>query len=72
MGKAKTFLESIGGKDAVYEEDTPFSSFVAQDGLFRKPKSELMKTYDLAGLQVMVNKSWEQFEFCTRIVERYA
>jgi hypothetical protein len=72
MGKAKTFLKSIGGDNAVLEENISFDSLVAEGGLLRKPKSELMRMYDHDRLKEMVDESWGQYEFCTKIVAQYA
>jgi hypothetical protein len=72
MGKAKTFLRSIGGDTAILDDEVTFESLVAPGGLLRKPKKELMKLYDLDLLQKMVDESWKQFEFCTEVVNAYA
>jgi hypothetical protein len=72
MGKARTFIRSIGGDDAVLGDEVSFGSLVVPGGLLRQPKDELMKLFDHDALRKMVNGSWGQFEFCTRIVEQYA
>ncbi len=72
MGKARTFLKSIGGDDAILDDNTIFESLIAEDGLLRKPKTELMKLFDMDLLDQMVSESWQQYEFCTKIVEKYA
>lgn len=72
MGKAKTFLRSIGGNAAILDDDVSFESLVAPGGLLRTPKAELMKLYDLELLQKMVAESWNQFEFCSEVVKKYA
>lgn len=70
MGKAKTFLRSIGGDEAILDDDAVFDSLVAPDGLLRRPKADLMKLFDLDALQRMKDGSWQQFEFCTRVVQK--
>lgn len=72
MGKARTFLKSIDGHAAILDDDVKFESLVAKSGLLRKPKTELMKLYNLDLLQEMVSESWGHFEFCTKMVEKYA
>lgn len=72
MGKARTFLKSIGGHQAILDDEIDFDSLVAAEGLFRKPKVELMTLYDLELLQKMVDDSWRQFEFCSEAVSKYA
>jgi hypothetical protein len=72
MGKARTFLKSIGGHDAILNDDVQFKELVDENGLFRKPKSELMKLYDMELLQRMIDESWKQFEFCSDAVEKFA
>jgi hypothetical protein len=72
MGKARTFLKSIGGHEAILDDDRSFESLVAPNGLLRKPKAELMKLYDQELLQRMVDDSWQQYEFCTTVVKKFA
>jgi hypothetical protein len=72
MGKANTFLKSIGGGSLVLGEEVSFASLVAPGGLLRTPKEELMKRYDHTCLERMIQDSWSQYEFCSRVVETYA
>lgn len=72
MGKARTFIKSIGGDAAILDDDISFGELIADGGLLRKPKEELMQLFDGGALQEMVDKSWEQYEFCSEIVANYA
>lgn len=72
MGKARTFLTSIGGDEAVLDDDIRFEELVSEKGLLRKPKQELMNLFNMELLQEMVDGSWKQFEFCSETAERYA
>jgi hypothetical protein len=72
MGKARTFLKSIEGDAAILDDDISFESLVAPDGLLRRPKEELMEMFNLNSLNKMVDESWGQFEFCSRIASEYA
>ncbi|MDF7807630.1 polysaccharide pyruvyl transferase family protein [Pontiellaceae bacterium B12219] len=72
MGKARTFLKSIGGDDAILDDEISFSDLISENGLLRKSKAELMEQYDMNLLQKMVDDSWGQFEFCSNIAKEYA
>jgi hypothetical protein len=72
MGKARTFLKSISGHDAILDDEISFSELISENGLLRKSKAELMELYDMQLLQEMVDESWKQFEFCSDVVKQYA
>jgi hypothetical protein len=72
MGKARTFLKSIEGHDAILDDNVSFESLVSPGGLLRRPKEDLMKLYNLNVLQRMVDESRRQFEFCTEVVKKHA
>jgi len=72
MSKTEAFLKSIGGAGAIIGSDVPFSKLVASNGILRKDKRELMKLYDKDKLQKMIFESWQQFEFCSEIIDKYA
>ncbi len=72
LGKARTFLKSIGGGGAILDDHITFAELVTEDGLLRRPKEELMKLYDMDLLGQMVDGSWQQFEFCSKVAGEYA
>lgn len=72
MGKARTFLRSIGGDSAILDDEVAFNQLAFPDGILRKSKAELMNLFDLDVLQSMIDGSWKQFEFCSEIAKKYA
>jgi hypothetical protein len=72
LGKARTFLRSIGGEAAILDDEITFDELVAPEGLLRKPKGELMTLFDMVSLQRMADQSWQQFEFCSEVAKKYA
>ncbi len=69
-GKAKSFVESIGGNWAIVNDNITFQEL--QEKFFNKSKVELFNQYDVVALQKMINESNNQFMFCKKIVEKYS
>jgi len=69
-GKAKSFIEGIGGKWAIVDDNITFEELKAQ--FFSKTKEELFNQYDTETLQNMIEASYEQFEFCKGIIAKYS
>lgn len=68
-GKAKSFIESIGGKWAIVDDNITFQEL--KEKFFYKSKTELFNQYDVLTFQKMINDSYNQFIFCEKIVEKY-
>lgn len=69
-GKTKSFLKSIGGDWAILSEDVTFDKLKA--GIWSKKREVLYSQYDTAIIERMKEESLKQYDFCKRIVEKYA
>lgn len=72
MGKAQTFLRSLGGDEAILDDEVSFEELTAPKGILRKPRNELMGLYDMDALGKMIQESWKQFKFCSEVAKKYA
>lgn len=71
MGKARTFIKSLGAHHAILDDSVPFDSLIVEGGLLRLRKQELIKKYDEEVLAKMVEDSWGHYEFCDQLFDRY-
>ncbi len=69
-GKAKSFLEAIGGKWAITDNSITFEEL--KSNFFSKTKKELFEQFDIEKLNEMKLKSYNQFLFCKEIIEKYS
>jgi len=69
-GKAKSFLHSIDGDWAIVDDHISFKEM--RDTFFSKSKNELISKYNMAKLEEMKVSSNQNYEFCKKIVEKYA
>jgi hypothetical protein len=70
MGKARSFLKSIGADQAILSDETTFDDLVNEDGMIRQSKEKLLKMYDFDTLHKMTEDSWNHYEFCQDWVEK--
>ena len=68
-GKAKSFMESIGGNWAILNDNITFHELKTK--FFNKSKPELFALYDVVTLRKMINDSYNQFIYCEKIIEKH-
>jgi len=69
-GKAKTFLQSIGGEWAVLNDNISFQEL--EKKFFRKSKSEIFNKYNIKLLNKMIKDSFGHYLFCKNIIEQFS
>lgn len=69
-GKTKSFLKSIGGEWAILPDNISFTELREQ--ILTKKKPDLYARYDNKAIREMMEDSKKQYEFCTKIVEKFA
>ncbi|MEO6330446.1 MAG: polysaccharide pyruvyl transferase family protein, partial [Ginsengibacter sp.] len=69
-GKAKSFLRSIGGDKLILDDNITFEDL--NTTFFTKSKDELFNLIDIQLFNSMVEKSFGQFEFAEKMIEKYA
>lgn len=69
-GKTKSFLKSIGGDWAILPESISFAEL--REKILMQKKQDLYARYDNDAIRKMMEDSKNQYEFCTKIVEKFA
>jgi hypothetical protein len=69
-GKAKSFLQSIGGENMILDDNITFDEL--NRAFFYNTKEQLFNLIDTQLFDVMVEKSFEQFKFAEKIIDKYA
>jgi len=69
-GKAKSFLRSIGGGKMILDDNITFDELKA--AFFSKNKEQLFNLIDIELFDTMVEKSFEQFKFAEKMIDKYA
>jgi len=69
-GKAKSFLRSVGGGEMILDDEVTFEKL--NTTFFQKSKKELFNMIDTKLFDSMMEKSFEQFKFAEKVIEKYA
>lgn len=69
-GKAKSFLRSIGGENVILDDDISFDEL--NSTYFTKSKKQLFNLINTEVFNSMVEKSFEQFVFAEKMIDKYA
>ncbi len=69
-GKAQSFLRSIGGENMILDDNITFENL--KNTFFNKSKHQLFNLIDMQLFNSMEERSFEQFRFAEKIIEKYA
>ncbi len=69
-GKTKTFLRSIGGEWAIMPSNITFEEL--KTTIWSQSREQLYNRYNTALIEEMKKDSMNQYEYCRKIVEKYA